>query len=180
MGSVNEELFRGVPKPPPSEFVQRYIEGNPNRTWRDNLAFLIDNFPQVQNEQIQYLIEGGTGVKLLRPQRVDPEDIDFITRSEELALQFSSTPGLDAKSVELWFKFRASRLLFTPQNVEKLFNLTQEVEFQGRKIHILKPTVLAMSKDTRKWFNPRQKDMDDINLLGVSDDEIEEVIRKLT
>lgn len=180
MDSVNEELFHLIPKPPPSEFVQRYIEDIPNRIWRDNLVFLIDNFPQTKNGQLQYIIEGGTGVKLLRPQRVDPQDIDFITRSEELALQFSSAHGLDAKSVELWFKFRGARLLFTPQNVEKLFSLTQEVEFEGRRIHIFKPVVLAMSKDTRKWFNPRQKDVDDIKLLGVSDEEIEEIIKQLT
>ncbi len=70
--NLNEELFRLVPKPPPSEFVSGYIKEHPNRTWQDNLIFLADNFPQVQNGQMQYFIEGGTAVKLLHPRRIDP------------------------------------------------------------------------------------------------------------
>jgi len=80
----------------------------------------------------------------------------------------------------LWFKFRERALFLSLENIERLFGLTQEVEFNGRTVHILTPPALAMSKYPGLWFQERKKDVADINLLGVSLKEIEEIKRQLS
>ena len=164
----------------PSDRVRRFVNENPNAGWDGCLQFVLDNFPQVENGAIQWLVEGGVAVHFLRPSRTIPEDIDIITRSKKMVREFvNASPKLDVKTVEDWFRFRL--LGHNQESEEFLFRNNTAVPFRNGKIYVLNPVALAASK-TIPWGRShvkRARDIEDIRILSVPEENVQEFIDQL-
>ena len=160
----------------PPEPVRSFLLEYPGyENWKSYLHFLIDNFPQVQDGQIQYLIEGGAAMHLHIPNtRRDvfgkPHDIDVICRSKELRDQFLPPVTFDVKTTEEWFRLRA--IEYTEERGNFLLSCNTPVISEGRKILALNKVTLSLSKKLPfMWYKQRFKDIFDIQALGIPDEE---------
>ncbi|MBI2019938.1 hypothetical protein HYS94_00760 [Candidatus Daviesbacteria bacterium] len=156
---------------------------NPQPSWDKILDLLISIFPQVENGQLQYLIEGGVAVHLLIPTRQIPEDVDLVLRSEdsETEKKFAGTPS---KSAKRWLESR--RIPGSEPNIRILFSHSTPVQFNGRPVYILDALALTFSKSVDLHSTPlhiappRPKDLKDLRLLGISQAQIEEFLAEFT
>jgi hypothetical protein len=125
--SEQGELFK--PKQP-SELVQKFLSEHPQVNWTESLGFLADNYPQREGDIINWVVEGGVGVSLLRPQqRPEPNDLDILTRKVALEEEFANSGRFDVKDIKMWFEVRG--LSYTPELAEYVFSDPAEIEFQG-------------------------------------------------
>lgn len=160
---------------PPGPEAQRFADLYPDATWQDGLTYFLDGFPQVVNGEVQWLLDGGIAIHLMHPSRKTPKDVDILTRSEDLPKRFSPSVRdhkniFDVKSLRLWMGLR--NLQYYSKHQELFFGEYQTLDFQGHRIHAVKPTVLALGK-TQFWNNkPRDIDKSDISLLAVPQDEL--------
>lgn len=167
----------------PSERVLGFLKEHPQVSWQESLEFLLDYWQQVVEGRVQYLVEGGVAVKLLYPQRQEPNDVDVVTRSINMAGEFNGARRIDVKPVSFWY---ASRLLpdngnaFDPTNGAFLLDMSQEVQFGQRSLFILNPVALAVSK-TLRYHNrdPREKDLEDLRLLDQDPQKVQNVIDRI-
>lgn len=169
----------------PSERVRKFLKENPEADWRICLNFLLDNWPQVVAGEVQYVIEGGTAVKLLFPQRGKPADVDVISRSEEMEEEFQgASKKLDVKRIEFWLAVRVwphNLRYFDSEKAEFLFTHTREVEFMGRELLVLNEIALAASKEMpySGSRSKRPKDITDLELLRQDPLEVEKLINRI-
>lgn len=76
----------------PSENVSKYLKENPSADWKQALNFVLDNYPQIVDAKLVWILEGGAAVYLLNPSRADtPDDVDIVTKSEQMAKDFTNT-----------------------------------------------------------------------------------------
>ncbi len=163
----NEELFSPVPQPEPtSDKVKKFIQENPSANWRECLEFLIDGWPQLVGGSVQYLIEGGAAVKLLFPERQEPEDIDVLTRNEDLKSQFQGNKKFGIKRLADWYVIKVrpfSHRSFDPSKAQFVFDHHERAEFNGRNVLILNRLGLSTAKSMHVL---RDKDVRDLILLN--------------
>lgn len=160
----------------PPEPIRTFLLEHPGyENWKSYLHFLVDNFPQVQNGQIQYLIEGGAAMHLHIPDtRRDlfgkPHDIDVICRSNELRDQFLPPVTFDVKTTEEWFRLRAME--YTKEKGSFLLSCNAPIISEGRRILALNKVTLSLSKRLPFMGNrQRLKDIMDTQELGIPDEE---------
>ena len=172
MKEEKNKLFVPIPKQPPSERVLSFLESPHWPEWQKRLHFLLDNFPQKIGGQIIWLLDGGTAVHLTYPDRKEPDDIDVITTSKGMALEFSSTGTLafDVKHTEDWFRFHF--LQHDEESIKNLFNHNTLRNFENRTVLCLDNLALAAGKYSwAKGKILRGKDVHDLYFLGVSQQE---------
>ena len=157
----------------PTELMKKFFQEHPEAKWNDALAFLLDSFPQVADGQVQYLIDGGTAVHLLHPEREEPLDVDIIVRSEEFKRNFVNARIVDPKTPKDWCSDHV--IPYNEQIVEKIFALHVQIQFSGRTILIVCPEFLALSKSIPWRGKPqeRAKEISDLKLLSVSTEMIQ-------
>lgn len=155
---------------PPHPAVAGFHKDNPHPTWEEMLSFLITNFPQMEDGRLLYVIGGGVAVHLLKPIRQTPDDVDLIYRDEDMWPKFNHLP---AKSAKHWLE--AHRIPSNEDNISTLFNHSVQAEFNGKPVYILDQVALAFSKSVNSYVAPpRPKDLQDVELLGVSLAQIQE------
>ncbi|MBI2028602.1 MAG: hypothetical protein HYT07_03245 [Candidatus Levybacteria bacterium] len=167
----------------PSEEVKRFLTENPNARWDQCLGYVLDHWPQVRDGKIDYLVEGGTALRLLFPQRQDPADVDILTRSQQMNKHFRNSRKFDVKHITDWY---ASRLhpynsnAFDQEGGNFLFDMNQSVEFGNRKVLVLNSLGLAVSKTLRYLHRDlRKKDLRDLTLLNQDSTQIRQIIKKI-
>lgn len=164
----------------PSEHVTKFLKEKPNADWKQALNFVLDNYPQVVDDELVWILEGGAAVYLLNPARADtPDDVDIVTKSEQMAKDFTNTLTFNVDTTDLWCRFR--RLKPSDRITNLLFAHHSPVDFMGRKVEVLDPVTLTASK-TIPWqgFAPqRQKDKADIALLSAPQDEVKNLVAEL-
>lgn len=167
---------------PPGQ-VGNFIKENPSGYWRDYLMFLLNTFPQVQDGKIQYLIEGGAAVFLYHPNSVRspfivPHDIDVVCKSRQLRDQFYPPITFDFKTLQEWLELRGMQ--YSEGGGELLLNCFDEVIFEARKILVLSPVALALSKSLPfLGYQQRFKDVSDLKILGVPSTEINDLKKRI-
>lgn len=166
-----------------SKEVQRFLRENLEANWGDCLDYVLNRWQQVSQGKIQYLIEGGVAIKILHPNRQEPRDVDVLTRSPRMERSFENAQKIDVKTVAHWFAFRLwpyNLSAFSTKPGEFLLEMNQEATFRDRKVFILSPLGLAVSK-TLRYGNrpPRDKDVDDLRLLDQDPLEIQKIIDRI-
>lgn len=165
----------------PADKVSKFLKENPNANWKEALNFVLDNYPQVFDGELVWILEGGAAVYLLNPARSNiPDDIDIVTKSEQMAKDFSNSHTFNVDTTDLWCRFR--RIEPSDRIINLLFCHHTRVDFMGREVEVLDPVALTASK-TVPWqgFVPkRQKDQEDIALLSAPQDEVKKLIEELT
>ncbi len=167
-----DKLFVPIQKPTPSERVLSFLESPHWPEWQKRLHFLLDNFPQKIDDQIIWLLDGGTAVHLAFPDRKEPDDIDVITTSKSMALEFSLTGTLafDVKHTEDWFRFHF--LQHDEELVKNLLDHNAVRNFEDRTVLCLDNLALAAGKYSwAKGKILREKDIHDLYYLDVSQQE---------
>ncbi len=158
-----EEQFKGYK---PALRIARFIEQRPLPSWENALHFLLDNYPQIQDGRLRFVIDGSVGVKLHLPQRnPEPADIDLVTSSQTLVLEFANSKLFDAKFVKTWLAARGM-----PQaRGAHLWEMVEPLDFQGREVLVLNKLALAASKFLPYYGRtPRRSDEADLSLLGIA------------
>jgi hypothetical protein len=164
----------------PAKHVKEWLRKNPEADWRDSINYVLDNYPQTRRDgRLNYLIEGGTAIHFLYPERPEPADIDIISKSKRMKRDFNGVSKVDVKLVREWFQFR-----FIPFNAAVsglLFSLKEEVEFEGRSIWILNAMGLSAAK-TLPYLRipPRSKDIEDMNFLDPENEKLMDLQQQLT
>lgn len=168
-----------VPLQPASEKVRHFLENEPGADWRKGTRFLVENFPQMKDDKIEYLIEGSAAISLLGFKRsAEPNDIDLLVAQTVTEDAFRNSKLFDAKIVQQWFEDR--HLDFREDRAEFLMRSFLPVPYEGKNVLVLNPTLLACSKllEFRKR-HPREQDQDDIRLLHISQNSIDDAMRRL-
>ncbi len=158
-----------------TELMKEFFRENPEAKWDAALEFLLQRFPQIMDGKVQYLIDGGTAVHILHPEREDPLDVDILVRSDEFKVKFVNARVIDAKSIKDWCTDHG--IPYNEEMDEKILSLYTEVDFHGQKVLIAKPDFLALSKSIPWRGKPqqRQKETDDLRLLSVSQETLEQL-----
>lgn len=80
---MSDELFRPLR---PALEVEEFLEKNPMFDLSTALRFLLDRYPQLDDGQPQWIVEGGAAVRLLthNTNRTVTRDIDIVTRKPDL------------------------------------------------------------------------------------------------
>jgi len=174
--SDQESKFK--PRQPCVE-VKQFIVEHPEADWQECLTFLLDNFPQQINGEVQYIIEGGTATQLLAGERQkQPKDIDMILTKDGLEGKFVNSMKFDTKTLKQWFEMRG--LIYTQEKREFLLNQYIPVVLDGKQVLVLKPVILAVSKMLGyNGRSPRNIDVEDVESLSVSDEDVQQVINYL-
>ncbi len=168
-----------TPMQPASKKARAFIESEPTADWKRSLSFLLENFPQIKEEKIDYIIEGGAAISLLGHHRTnEPKDIDLIVARQDLADDFQNSEKFDAKTLKEWFAQRG--LDFTRERGEFLLASSTIVQHEGKKVLVLNPNLLACSKLLEfRGRKPRIQDTEDLAFLGVSKEVVEETMKEL-
>ena len=167
----------------PPEPVRTFLLDHDYGKWKEYVNFLVDNFPQVQNGRVQYLIEGGAAIHLHMPNTrrdlfMKPHDIDVVCRSKELKNQFWPPITFDLKTVEEWFEFRSIK--HTDERANILLSSSTSLVCGSREVLVLNKAALSLSKKLPfLGFRQRLKDTMDIKALEVPDEEIRTLRQKL-
>jgi len=163
-----------VPPDPYSERIRMYFDEHLGEPWQNHLRFVLNTFPQIEDGQIQYLIYGGAAIHLLHPQRIEPKDVDVLTRNSAMIAEFPphpEGPPIDVHSIDRWL--RDHQLPHNQELEDFLFGQFQPVNFEGKEVLIMNPISLSWSKQNVLWGNlKRPKDSEDIRLLNVNPEEI--------
>lgn len=170
-----ENYFTPVPQ---SELIKQFKEKNPEANFDDKLEFLINNFPQVDGNGVNYLVEGGAAIELLTPgSRGASFDIDLISPTTDISEALVNSGIFDVKSPQQWLEFRG--LEATKRNQDMLMSSFTRVEKGGKEVLILSPDMLALSKQL-PYSNrePRDKDLEDFKILNIGQEDIDEAINK--
>lgn len=184
MGQTPEgrNLFQIIVKEPSSE-VKRFLVENPIPDWRTSLVYVLDNWPQATAGRINYLVEGGVAIKLLFPERSEPQDLDIVTQNPAIDTNFQGSKRFDVKTLQDWFAFRLppyNRRAFETEPGRFLMDMHQAVYFEGRELLILNKLGLAVSKSLR-WAGgeKREKDIQDLRFLNQDPQNIQGVIDRM-
>jgi hypothetical protein len=177
-------LYNGIystyPEDKPSDKVMDFLRSNPNSSWKDRLCFMLDTYPQVSSENVNWALAGGAAIHLAHPERRTPDDIDVISFQGGLSAQFTHVGylGLDVKGLDDWFRFH-----FFEQNkstTEILFNHFTKLNFNGRQVIGFDDLLLAADKNSYlKGLAKRKKDKDDLVILNVKQEEINSLLSSL-
>lgn len=166
----------------PSAEVQRFLRENPQATWVECSGYLLDYYPQMLAGKVQYLIEGGTALRLLYPQRREPKDVDVLTRSRRMVEDFRNSRKFDVHDLAFWFGDRVfhGRTL-DPRQGEFLFDYNEQVDFQGRTVLTFSRLALAASKmmSFREMPYPREHNREDLRLLNQDPQEVQALIARI-
>lgn len=150
--------------------VDAFYRETPGHTWEELLLFLITTFPQIENDKLLYIFEGGAAVHLLNPARKAPGDLDIIFRDERLRDKLNTLPAKPAKT---WLE--SLGITSVPENIDYFFANYQTVDFRGHRIYLPTRVALAFTKSVPYWYKPpRPQDLKDIELLGVTQSEIDQ------
>lgn len=158
-------IAMGLATPSPCPELVRFLEETPDFGWRQSLHFMLDHVPQIKDGDPQpvWLLESGAAIHLRYPQRQVPKDIDIVTRSGEVAYEYT-VDGFDIRHIREWFRPRGLR--YSPESAEALLAHYEAVDFDGRKVLTLDPVGLAVSKRLHfAWGELREKDLADIALI---------------
>src|SRR5665213_3014894 len=94
---IDESLFSPVRA---SREVLDYVSANPELNLESALGFLLDTYPQVDDDgQTSWLLDGGAAVKLLAASDRTINDIDLVTRRTDLSTKFANSGRFDAKDI---------------------------------------------------------------------------------
>lgn len=159
----------------PTPLIKEFLEKNPEAGWKETLNFLLDQFPQIVDGEIQYLIDGGTAVHLLCPERRTPKDIDILVKNEDFKTNFVNAKIIDAKTPKDWCSDHS--VPYCDVLAEKIFTSSTPIVFGDKAVLIVSPSFLAISK-TLPWRGKpqaRQVDLQDLELLSVSDENIQQL-----
>ncbi len=169
-------IFRPVK---PFDYYVQFKEQHPNPTWEEYLQFFLDTFPQYDSEgKLIYLIEGGTAIKLLHPERDNPTDIDILDLRGGLYEKIGpNTAWFNSDTLEQWFSART--LKPTESAKQMLIEDSLQVDFKGKAITIMNPRTIAMTKVLPyRDRELREKDIADVKILGYPNQEIQEMAQK--
>lgn len=173
-----QELFTPIS---PSEKVHDYLKSSPRANWQDDLDYLLSNHPQVENGTLRYLIEGGSAVSLLKPDcGRKTKDVDAITISQPLEKLFYNSKRFDIKNV--WFWFLTRNIPHSESAQAFLFRNPVVVPFRNHLVQVLNQVALAATKSKYIRFaygEQRDQDIADLEILGVSDQQIRDFADKL-
>lgn len=163
---TNETGFRFIIKHP-SEKVQAFLMENASQDWEQTLTYLLDNYPQHVDGKVVWVLSGGAAIHLRHPERAIPGDIDVITRSKQMAIDFQSSLVFDVKDTETWADYH--RVTYDETDLERLFGEASLVSFQNRRVIALTDTALAAEKSSWLGGEPpkRDKDITDLKILSV-------------
>lgn len=167
----------------PSKEVQEFLTQKPSPGWRDCLSYVLSHYPQVEDGAVNYLIEGGVAIKLLIPERQEPDDVDIITRDVDMSVDFRNSHRFDVKSLQTWYAHRLHPFnvsYFTDPAGGFVLDMHESVSFEGLRVLVMNRLALAVSK-TMRYHNrsPREKDLGDLALLGQDANQVNEVIQKI-
>lgn len=175
----DDEMF--VPASPSYE-VKQFLEKNPQAYWESSLRFLIETYPQVQDGQVKWVVEGGAAVRLHDPSRRIPNDVDIITREAEARMkkELVNVRRFGIKTIKEWLFLRD--LLYTENKEEILFRHCLPLPFNGEDIWVLNPAALVVSKTirTHRYAPPRLEDQNDIGLLLTNNPGVQNEVKILT
>ena len=178
---MTDEIKPRISFPPPSERVIKFLEAHPKADWQDQIEFIADNFPQIKDGQLQWLLYGSAAIALLLPEQLarSPKDTDIVTWDKIMTREFINSRIFDVKTIQDWFQLRG--LSFTPEKGKLLFDQNIAVPFRGKPLKVFNPLALIVSKSF-PWFGQpdrREQDTSDINLLQVSPDQVKSFIAQL-
>lgn len=163
----------------PADDVTQFLKEHPTADALTSLHFLLDYYPQRRDGEIQWLLDGGTVVHLLHPDvRPQGHDLDMITKNSSISRPFVNSRYFDAKPIDIWCK--AKGIALTDEVVQKVFGSPEEVSVEGRAVLTVPLDVLAASK-LLPYFGQesRVKDLSDIQLLGLPEGRIQEIVHQL-
>lgn len=140
------------------------------KEWQHHLSHLLDAHPQTQRGRIQYVLEGGAAVTILRSNRmIRPHDLDILIYDDRLKeeLKADDPDWNDVHTVRDWFFLRG--IPYTPSGESYLKRSHRRVRYDGHEVIILSPAVLAASKTFSYEGSdaPREKDLFDIINLKI-------------
>ncbi len=174
--STPDQLFKPVL---PSERVGQFLTDHPNFEPHSAIDFLLDNFPQMDDQGVVWILEGGLAVDILtNGRRQAVTDIDVVSRNGVMQSEFGCS-YFDIKSVESWLA--AKGLPSGPQPTRQLLASSVPITFMGRTLVIMRPDLIAAGKSYDFLGRPpRDKDKRDIALLGILDSDLEIARRQLS
>jgi len=164
----------------PSDEVQRFLKENPVANWEESLVYLMDKYPQVKKEGVQWVVEGGAAVRLHNPHRQTPNDVDIISMNFKMKEEFSNSKRFDIKTLQDWFNLRD--LEYTQETGDLLLSNTQFIDFRGKPLLLLNPIALVVSKtiSTHRHALHRPEDKVDIELLSVNPQLVSTLTQQIT
>lgn len=164
------------------EKEKSFLENNPDANWEEGLYHIMNNYPQVSHDEIQWLVHGGTALHLLRPDRSTPGDIDIISRDEKMPEVFANLSTIthlyDIKSFSFWMRSRNIPYSLKAENY--FYSEYTTVDFHGHLLHVQTPVGIAAGKTLPYFtYTRREKDFEDLKLLGISLEEIQRYMDNL-
>jgi hypothetical protein len=169
-------IFRPVK---PFDYYLLFKEEKPNPTWEEYLNFFLNTFPQHDAEgKLNYLIEGGTVIKILHPERSTPTDIDVLDLKGGLYDKIGpNTAWFNADTLDQWFVARSLK----PSEAAKHMIVQDPVQLtvSDKSVTVMNPRVIAMTKLLPYRGRPlREKDIADFKILNYPESEIQEMVKK--
>jgi hypothetical protein len=148
--------------------VAEFLGTNPNFELGQSIDFLAAHYGQQE-----WVVEGGAAVhNLAGGGRPEPHDLDIVCRDPGMQRDFNGPNYFDIKSLALWMGCKG--LEPAPDLWHHVMDTSIPATVAGADVRLMSPALIAAGKSFPYLGRPqRQKDILDIELLGVKPYELE-------
>ena len=182
--SDTDPTFRIIPpEPPNSPEVREFFATNPELDVEQSLRFLVENYPDTNS----WVVDSGVAVQLLTGKReLASRDIDIVCRTDEMEDDFGHTNGrnpddnryIDVKSIKHWL---SGRVMGADEQATwgHILASSKVADVSGLAVRVMHPAIIAAGKSTLARMTQRPKDITDLELLSVSEEELDAATKLL-
>jgi len=160
---------------PAAPHVAKFIENNPNFDLSNSLLFLVENYSGQE-----WIIEGGVAVRhYVGEQRIEPHDLDIVCLDKQMQADFNGSMYFDVKELDFWMS--GKRLETQAGLWSYIMSTSVMANIHGVDVRLMSPAIIAAGKSFGYFGRPlRDKDITDIRMLGLSEQEINMARQRLS